>query len=76
LKITTETQEFKQKIKGLKKGANTFQRTLVDKPQAGQYTLSIEILNEELKVEKINWAPDRGLGFSPFASSFAKAMED
>jgi hypothetical protein len=50
LKLKTETQEFTKKIKNLKKGVNTFTWDLIDKALVGQYALSIEILNEEPKL--------------------------
>lgn len=47
LKSKTEKQEFKQQIKNLKKGLNSFKWPIVKKIQAGRYTLNVEIINEE-----------------------------
>ena len=51
LKKGLDKQAFIQTIEKMKQGPNSFKWDLVKKPQEGSYTLSVEILNDELKLK-------------------------
>jgi SepF-like predicted cell division protein (DUF552 family) len=50
LKKGLDKQTFTQTIEKMKKGANSFKWDLVKKAEDGSYALSIEILNDQLKL--------------------------
>ncbi|MGD0336572.1 MAG: hypothetical protein ABSB18_05670, partial [Candidatus Omnitrophota bacterium] len=51
LKKGTEKQKFTEGIEKLKQGSNSFKWDLTSKPEDGPYTLSVEVVNEGLKLK-------------------------
>lgn len=51
LKKGTEKQKFAKSIESLKQGSNSFKWDLTNKPEDGSYTLTVEIINETLKLK-------------------------